>query len=235
MAHRSSTPQPPSPNIRREKLEIVVKSDVAGTAEAVRSALTAMKVPDVDLRVIHSGIGPVSKSDVLMAKTGSRLIIGFNVDVQGQIEPHIREQGVEVRLYETIFRLSADVQVVAAGLHRPEPEETITGQARIIELFKSSHKGIIIGCQVTAGKIEKGKNFRVIAAMGPSYTGRIESLHLAEREVTEGRVGQQVGIKIAGWKKAKIGDIVECFDPPRPGGARRWQPKSGVFRIPAAG
>lgn len=232
MTPRSAAP-PTDGGARRERLELVLKSDVAGTAEAARAAVSAIALPEVDIRVIHSGVGPVSKSDVLMARTGSRLIVGFNVDVPGQLERHIREQGVEVRLYDTIYRLSSDIRVIAAGMPASAPEETVTGQGRIIELFKSSRRGIIIGCQVTEGEMAKGKSFRVIGAMGPVYTGRIESLHVAEREVSAGRAGQQVGIKIGDWKKAKIGDIVECFDPPRPGGARRWQPRGGVYRISA--
>jgi translation initiation factor IF-2 len=224
---------PPPDAARSGKLELVLKCDVAGTEEAVRATLAAIgPAAGVEVRVVHAGLGPVSKSDVLMATTAGRLILGFNVDVHGQLEPHLREQGVEVRLYATIHRLAEDVRRIAAELVPPEPKETVTGQARVIELFKSSRKGVIIGCEVTAGLIEKGKSFRVIGPMGPAYTGRIESLHIAGSEVDQGRVGQQVGIKIPDWKKARIGDLVECFEPPRPAAAARWRPRGGVFRFP---
>jgi translation initiation factor IF-2 len=228
---RKPSPKAPPPGSPSEaKLDLVLKSDATGTGEAVSAGLAALRVPGLDIRIIHHGVGNVSKSDVLMARTGSRLILGFNVDVQPQIERDLKEQGVEVRLYDTIYGLTADVKDIAGRLLPAAPEEKITGKGRVIELFKSSRKGVILGCEVTEGAIEKGKNFRVIAAMGPVYTGRIASLHVETREVAAARVGQQAGIKIADWKKAQVGDLVECFEEPKPGAARRWGPQGGVHR-----
>jgi translation initiation factor IF-2 len=212
-------------------LEIVLKCDVAGTEEAVAAALAEIKVPNVEIAVIQSGLGNISKSDVLMAGTGSRLVIGFNVDTVPKLQQHIKEHGVEVRLYDTIYNLSEDLKKIANHLTVKEPREKITGKAKVIATFKSRPKGIIIGCEVIEGIIEEDKNFRIITAMGPSYFAKIESLQIEKKNVKIGKPGQQVGIKIPDWNKAKIGDLVECYETAPPKGAGLWKPDSGIFRF----
>lgn len=209
-------------------LEIVLKSDVAGTLEAVRASISYIKVPSVEIKIIQDGVGPVSKSDLLMAHTGSRLIVGFNVGVAPQIRKEAIENGVEVRLYDVIYKLSRDMTGVAKRLIPVSPEEKFTGKAQVIAIFKRS-QGIIIGCEVTAGVIEKGKRFRIITAMGPAYSGKIESLQIEKNPVKSGKIGQQVGIGISDWKKAKVGDLVECYELMDAGSGGLWQPKPGVF------
>lgn len=215
------------------KLEIVLKCDVAGTVEAVSSSLKSIHVPGVEMDIIQSGVGNVSKSDVLMAQTGSRLVIGFNVDTMPKLEPNIKEHGVEVRLYDTIYTITEDLQKIASNLKAKEPEEKIIGKAKIIATFKSSRKSTIIGCEVTEGKLEMGKSFRVITAMGPAYNAKIDSLQIERKNAKIGKLGQQVGIKIPDWNKASVGDLVECFEIAHPAGGGTWRPRSGVFRYKA--
>lgn len=214
--------------LQTKTLEIVLKSDVAGTLEAVRASISYIKVPSVGIRIIQDGVGPVSKSDLLMARTGSRLIVGFNVGVAPQIQKEVVDNGVEVRLFDVIYKLSRDLTGLAKSLVRIDPEEKITGRAEVIAIFKRS-KGIIIGCEVTAGLIEKGNRYRIITAMGPAYSGKIESLQIEKNPVKSGKVGQQVGIGISDWKKAKVGDLVECFELLNTGSGGIWQAKPGIF------
>jgi translation initiation factor IF-2 len=217
----------------RNKLEVVLKCDVAGTAEAVSASLAEINVPGVQIDLIQTGIGNVSKSDVLMARTGSKLVLGFNVGVLPKLEQEIKEFGVEVRLYDTIYKLTEDMRKITRSFIVKEPEEKIIGKAKIIATFKASRKGMIIGCEVYEGAIEAGKDFRVITAMGPAYFGKITSLQIEKQSVKTSKPGQQVGIMLEGWNKAKIGDLVECYEslPPRGGGP--WKPSSGVIRSPA--
>ena len=224
----STPPQPGEPEIK--KLEAVLKCDVAGTEEAIRSSLDAIRVPGVEISIIQSGVGNISKSDILMALTGSRLIIGFNVDIIPQLQQEIKEHGVEVRLYDTIYRLTEEINQIATNLFAEEPVENVTGRAKVIATFKGSHKGIIIGCEVLEGVIEFGKSFRVITAMGPAYSGKISSLQVEREDVKIGRPGQQVGLKIPNWNKAKVDDLVECYETVRTGGSGPWRPRAGVFR-----
>ena len=214
----------------QNKLEVVLKCDVAGTAEAISASLAEIKVAGVQIDLIQTGIGNVSKSDVLMARTGNKLVLGFNVDITPKLEQEIKEFGVEVRLYDTIYKLVEDLRKIAQSFIVEEPEEKITGKARIIATFKSSRKGMIIGCEVYEGSIEMGKDFRVITAMGPAYFGKIASLEIEKQSVKTGKPGQQVGIKLEGWNKAKIGDLLECYESLPQKGGRPWQPRSGVIR-----
>lgn len=214
----------------QNKLEIVLKCDVAGTAEAISASLSKIEVPGVQIDLIQIGIGKVSKSDVLMARTGSRLVIGFNIDVMPKLKQEIKEFGVEVRLYDTIYKLTEDMRKIAQSLNITPPEEKITGKAKIIATFKPGPKGMVIGCEVLEGAIELGKEFRVITAMGPSYSGKITSLQIEKQNVKSSKPGQQVGIKLVGWNKARVDDLVECFQSLKPKGGGRWKPRSGVVR-----
>jgi translation initiation factor IF-2 len=228
------SPDPPFGGQAVHRLEVVVKGDVIGTTEAVTASVETVRAEYIEIRVIQDGVGPVSKSDLLMAQTGSRLVIGFNVDLAPKLAEQLGDFGVEVRLYDTIYRLTEDVQAIAQRLKPAEPEEKITAKAEVIAVFKGSHKGIIIGCEVKEGRLALGRHFRVITAMGPAYTGKIESLQVERAAVKSAKVGQQAGIGISGWNKAKVGDLVECFEIISPKDAGRWQPQARVLRLLSA-
>ncbi len=213
-----------------QKLEIVLKCDVAGTAEAVTASLAEIEVPGVQINLIQSGVGNISKSDMLMARTGSKLVVGFSVDTMPKLEQEIKEFGVEVRLYDTIYKLTEDIRKIALSFKSREAEDKITGKAKVIATFNISRKGMVIGCEVLEGAIEVGKNFRVITAMGPAYFGKITSLQIERQNVKSAKPGNQIGIKLEGWNKAKVDDLVECFESIQPKGGGRWQAKSGIVR-----
>jgi translation initiation factor IF-2 len=215
-----------------KKLEIVLKCDSVGSEEAVKASLMSLDSTGVDIQVIDSGVGSVSKSDLLMALTGSRLVIGFGVETMPKIEDLAHEQGIEIRLYDVIYKLIGDIEATARSLMpKEEEEEKIIGKAKVIALFKSSRKGVILGCEILAGTLGVGRNFRIISAMGPIYTGKIESLHIENAAVKEARVGQKAGLKISDFKKVKKGDLVECFEMKSLKGTPSWQPRAGVFRF----
>jgi translation initiation factor IF-2 len=235
MGHKKHAPRG-TPNQRGEKgprLEIVLKCDSIGSQEAVLSSLSEKGDTDVDLSVSYAGVGAITKSDVLLALTASRLIVGFGVSVMPKVKQLCLEKHVEVRLYDVIYHLTEDLARIAEALVPSEPQEKITGQAEIIKLFKSSRGGIILGCKVLQGTVSKGKAFRVISAMGPIYSGKVESLHIEKDAVEQAKKGQNVGIKISNFNRAKLGDLVECFEIVRPGSKQTWRPRAGVF-IPKA-
>jgi translation initiation factor IF-2 len=230
MARKKIQHKLPPDHAGQNKLEIVLKCDVAGTAEAIGASLSEIEVPGVQINLIQIGIGKVSKSDVLMARTGSKLVIGFNIDIMPKLKQEIKEFGVEVRLYDTIYKLTEDVRKIAQSFNITPPEEKITGKAKIIATFKPGPKGLVIGCEVLEGAIEIGKEFRVITAMGPAYSGKITSLQIEKQNVRSGKPGQQVGIKLVGWNKARVDDLVDCFETLKPKGGGRWKPRSGIIR-----
>ena len=143
---------------RKKGLEIVLKCDSVGSLEAVISSLKNLKNPEVEVSAIHTGIGAISKSDLLMALTGSRLVVGFNVSLLPKMEQLSKERGVEVRLYDVIYKLTQDLNEIAKSLIQTDEEkERITGKAKVIALFKSSRRGIILGCEVLEGALLQGK------------------------------------------------------------------------------
>jgi translation initiation factor IF-2 len=210
------------------RLEIVLKCDSAGSMEAVTAAISKIE-SGMEINVIHSGLGAVSKSDILMAETSSGLIAGFQVDIQPEMDRMVREHNVEVRLYDVIYTLADDIKAIAESMVPAESGEDVIGSARVIALFKSSRRGIIIGCEVSKGFLSHGQHFRIISAMGPVYGGVIESMHIDDKAVQKATPGQQVGIKIKDFNKAKIGDLVESFRP-LPQKVQRWHPSGKIIK-----
>lgn len=214
----------------KRKLDIVLKTDSFGTREAIISAIKSVQTPEVELGLIQSGIGDVSQKDLFLAETASRLVIGFNVDILARVKELAKEQQVEVRLYDVIYKLLDDLKRTASSLLPKEEKEEITGRAKVIALFSGGRKSLILGCEVLEGTLALGKKFRLISDPGPVYEGTVESLHIEKSEVKEAKSGQQVGLKIPKFKRAKIGDLVECYVAVRPKGPGRWEPRGGVFR-----
>jgi translation initiation factor IF-2 len=211
-------------------LEIVLKCDSMGSVEAVTTAISEMAVPEADIIFIRSGVGAVTKSDILLAETAGRLIVGFQVSVMPGIDKVLKEHRVEVRLYEVIYRLTSDIGAIAGNLTPAVSEERIIGSATVIALFKGSRKGIIMGCEVREGFLAAGHRFRIVSAMGPIYSGTIQSLHIGENETQKAIAGQQVGIKIKDFNKAKIGDLVETYRPIPPKKSLTWEPTGAIIK-----
>ena len=209
-------------------LEIVLKCDSYGSTEAVVSALKKIQSPEVEVRIISAGIGTIAKSDLLMALSGSKLVLGFDVDIMPRLESWLKDHGVEVRLYDVIYKLVEDVHGIVQSMLPRKIEEKITGKARVIALFKTHRHGIILGCEVTEGVFAVGSDFRLITAMGPVYSGRVGSLQIERRPVKEGRKGQEVGLKLDDFDGAKVGDLVECY---QRGGEKDGQPYKASGKV----
>ena len=219
------------PDVGKSGLEIVLKCDSKGSLEAISAVLFKLKLPGVELKLIHTGVGAITKQDMLMALSGSKLVLGFQVGVAPRVEQWIKERGVEVRLYDVIYKLLDDIREIAGNLTPPETEETVTGKCKVIAVFKSS-KGVVLGCEVQEGTLQIGKNFRIVAAMGAVYGSRIESLQVEKKPVKEARHGQQVGVKVGSYGGAKIGDYIECFETTTPK-KTSWSPEGRVIHLEA--
>jgi translation initiation factor IF-2 len=213
----------------QKRLEIVLKCDTSGCAEAIISSIKSISTPALRIDIISSGVGSVNKSDIFMAETGSRLIIGFNVGLIPQADVLAAEHNVEVRLFDVIYRLVEDIESIVASLMPREFSEQIIGTARVIALFKSSRKGIILGCEVIGGRLALQQSFRIVGAMGPKYIGTIESLHIENDAVREATRGQQVGLKIRDFNKVRMGDLVEAFQPTAKYHVTSWHPQGKIF------
>lgn len=210
------------------KLEVVLKCDSEGSLDAVAAAIAEISVPEVDVSVVGKGLGSVTASDVFFAKTAGRLIVGFQVDVLPGVEKALRERNVEVRLYNVIYMLTDDLKILAESIVPHTAGDEILGSAKVIALFKSSRKAIITGCEVVGGRLAVGQHFRVISAMGPVYSGTIESMHAGQQTVQTASQGQHVGIKIRNFTGAKVGDLVESYRPHKK--EQTWKPTGGIIR-----
>ncbi len=211
---------------QQTRLEIVLKCASAGSLQAVVEAVNKID-SGLEIAVISSGVGSINKNDLVMAATGSGLIIGYEVEVNPRLEQTLMSERIEIRLYRVIYRLLDGLRKIAESMVSSVPTEVISGRARVIALFKSCRHGIILGCEVAEGRLALGNEFRVVTAMGEAYRGRIESLHREDVAVPVATVGQQVGLQIRDFKRAAVGDLVEAF---RPGKSQTvpWRVKPGL-------
>jgi len=219
----------PAQPATKKRLEIVLKCDTSGCAEAVISSIASLNLAEVEVTIISSGIGAINKSDIFMSETGSRLIIGFNVGLMPHIDQVVSEHNVEIRLFEVIYKLLEDVEAIGRSLIPQKPVEEIIGTAKVIALFKSSRKGIILGCEVLKGKLIRGYHFRILGAMGQKYIGTIESLHIEKDVVREALKGQQVGLKISDFNRVNLGDQIESVQSNSGQFVKPWQPQGKIY------
>jgi len=196
----------------RPAIELVLKCDTMGSVEAVSALISRLEVPEAGIKIIRSGVGDITKEDLLMALSGSGLVVGFNVEVSPRLEQWIRDHQVEIRLYKVIYKLAEDLGAIARTMAPVETEDKILGKCEVIATFKSKKGGVILGCEVVEGALQVGKRFRVVTAMGPVHSSRIESLQIEKHPVKEARSGQQVGVQILGSAFGKVGDFIECYD-----------------------
>lgn len=212
-------------------LALVIKSDTDGCEQAVCEIIGKSTLEGAAVEIIHKGVGDICKTDIMTAATGSRLVLGFNVNVLPKVAELCKEHNVEVRLYSVIYRLQEDLREISGSLLPREEDEKILGKAKVIALFKSSRKGIIIGCEVEKGRLQRGDRFRIISAMGPVYSGTVTSLHIEKDSVSKATPGQQVGMKIENFKNVRIGDLVECYQIIPTGKSRQWQPSGKILHM----
>ena len=195
-------------------LNLILKGDVSGSVEALEDALVQLDVgTEVDLRVIHRGVGAITKSDVTLASASGAVIVGFNVKPEAHTAIFADEEGVEVRFYSVIYKAIEEIEAALKGLLKPEYEEATIGTAEVREIFKSSKFGTIAGSMVSTGIIKRNAKVRVLrdgVVVGDNLT--VESLKRFKDDATEVREGFECGIGVGSFKDLRIGDIFEVFE-----------------------
>ena len=195
-------------------LNLILKGDVSGSVEALEDALMQLDVgAEVDLRVIHRGVGAITKSDITLASASTAVVIGFNVKPEPQTAIFADQEGVEVRFYSVIYNAIEEIELSLKGLLKPEYEEVILGNAEVRDLFKSSKVGTIAGSIVTDGTIKRNAKARVIragATIAEEVT--IESLKRFKDDATEVREGFECGIGVGKGADLQVGDIIQVFE-----------------------
>ncbi|MCC7493063.1 MAG: translation initiation factor IF-2 [Fimbriimonadaceae bacterium] len=194
-----------------DKLNVVLKADVQGSIEAILHKLAGFKTSDVAVDVKHSAVGPISKSDVDLAKTTGSILIGFNTSVEPQVRALADDEGVEIRLYAVIYQLLDDLRQALEGMLAPEVTETVLGHADVLQVFKISGVGNIAGCKVSDGWMRRNESVRVFRAESLIFDGKLTTLKRIKEMVSEVIEGLECGIHLTGYRDIKPGDRLECY------------------------
>jgi len=188
----------------------VVKADTQGSVEAIVEALKKIEADPVSLEVIHSAVGTITESDVLLASASSAIILGFHTRIDVGVADLAKREGVQIKLYSIIYELIDQVKEAMAGLLDPVIKEVIIGSAEVRKIFELSKGGNVAGCMVTNGRVVRGKS-RILRRKGLIYEGVIQTLRRFQDEVNEVRAGMECGIRIEGFNDMQPGDLIECF------------------------
>ena len=192
-------------------VNLIVKADVQGSAEALRDSLSKIGTDEASVKVIASGVGGITESDVSLAAASRARIIGFNVRADGAARSALKDQGVEVNYYSVIYEALDDVRSWVSGMLKPEIKEQIVGLAEVREVFRSSKFGTVAGCLVTEGVIKRGNPVRVLRENVVIHQGELDSLRRFKDDVGEVRGGTECGIGVVKYNDIRVGDQIECF------------------------
>jgi translation initiation factor IF-2 len=194
-----------------KEFPLVIKGDVQGSIEAIAGALDKLGTDEVRARIVHSGAGGITESDVSLAEASNAAIIGFNVRANAQARQFAERQGIEIRYYNIIYDLVDDVKAAMSGLLSPERRETFLGNAEILEVFNITKVGKVAGCRVTEGKVERGVGVRLVRDNVVIHEGKLKTLKRFKDEVSEVNVGQECGMAFENYEDIRAGDTIECF------------------------
>lgn len=194
------------------EINVIIKADVNGSSEAVKNSLEKIEVEDVRVKVIRSSVGAITESDIVLAKASNAIIIGFNVRPTNSIRDYAKENGVEIRLYDIIYKAVEEIEAAMKGMLEPIYEEKVTGSAEVRQLFKFSKVGIIAGSYVIDGVMKRDSKARVIRDGIVIYDGNINSIQREKDSVKEVKKGLECGITIENYNDIKVGDIIEGYE-----------------------
>jgi translation initiation factor IF-2 len=196
----------------RKEFPLVIKGDVQGSVEAITGALRKLGTDEVEARLVHTGVGGITESDVSLASAARAVLMGFNVRANAQAKLAADQAGVEIRYYNIIYDLVDDVKKAMSGLLAPTVREIFLGNAEILEVFNISKIGKVAGCRVTEGKVERGAKVRLIRDNVVIHEGTLSTLKRFKDEVREVPGGQECGMAFANYQDIRKGDVIECFN-----------------------
>ena len=192
-------------------MPLVLKGDVQGSVEAIIGSLEKFASDEVQVRFLHTGVGGITESDVILAQASGAPVIGFNVRANKQAREEAEKTGVEIRYYSVIYDLIDDIKGVLSGMLEPELRETFLGNAEILEVFNITKVGKVAGCRVTEGQVKRGAKVRLIRDDTVIHEGELSVLKRFKDDVQEVPMGQECGMSFANYDDLKVGDVIECF------------------------
>jgi len=193
------------------ELLVVLKGDVDGSVEALQDSLTKLSTSEIKLRVIHRGVGPITESDVLLAAASNAVIIGFHVKPEPKAAELASKEKVDVRIYDIIYQAVENVKDAMAGLLTPEIRESVVGQAEVRKIFRTSKAGVVAGCMVLSGAIQRNARARLLRGGAAVWEGKIESLKRFKDDVREVASGFECGISLEGRDDIQEQDVIEAY------------------------
>ena len=195
-----------------KEINVIIKADVNGSSEAVKNSLEKIEVDGVKVKVIRSSVGAITESDIVLASASNAILIGFNIRPTNSIRDYAKDQGIEIRLYDIIYKAVEDMEAAMKGMLDPEYEEKIIGSAEVRQLFKFSKVGTIAGSYITDGIIKSNSKVRVVRDSKVIYDGEINSIQREKDTVKEVKKGLECGITITNYNDIKVGDIIEAYE-----------------------
>ena len=194
-----------------KEINVIIKADVQGSAEAVQSSLQKIEVEGVNINIIHTGVGAITESDIILASASNAIVIGFNVRPDNNAKRAAESEKIDIRLHRVIYKAIEEMEAAMKGMLDPEYEEKVIGQAEVRETFKVSKVGTIAGCYVTDGKITRHSGVRVIRDGVVLFEGDIDSLKRFKDDAKEVQQGYECGITVVNFNDIKEGDVIEAF------------------------
>ena len=198
-----------------KELNVILKSDVQGSSEAIKNALSKLGEDNLKVRMIHEGIGNISETDVHLASASGAIIIGFNVKADGAALREAQKEGVDIRYYNVIYKLTDDIEAALTGMLEPTYHEVIEGHAEVVQLFKAGKTTVIAGCRITDGKITRSSKARITRKGEKVFDGLIASLRRGKDDVREIASGYECGIVLEDFTEFEVGDIIEAYNQER--------------------
>ncbi len=195
---------------KNKELNIIIKADAQGSAEALKNSLSKIEVPDVNLHIIRCNVGTITEDDINLAAGSNALIIGFNVRPMPNVKQSAASKKVQIRLYRIIYDVTNDIEAALKGLLDPVYEEVVTGYLEVRELFKISKVGTVAGCYVTDGYISNTALVRLLREGIVIYEGKLATLRRFKDDVKEVKQGYECGVRIEGYNDLKVGDVIEA-------------------------
>ncbi|MEL7049200.1 MAG: translation initiation factor IF-2, partial [Pseudomonadota bacterium] len=195
----------------KSEFPLVIKGDVMGSVEAINGALKKLGTDEVEARLVHTGVGGITESDVTLADASKAIIVGFNVRANTQAKQAAEQAGIEIRYYNIIYDLVDDVKAAMSGLLAPTIRENFIGNAEVLQVFNITKVGKVAGCRVTEGKVERGAKVRLIRDNVVIHEGALSVLKRFKDDVKEVPVGQECGMSFANYHDLREGDVIECF------------------------
>ncbi|MBN2309156.1 MAG: translation initiation factor IF-2, partial [Candidatus Hydrogenedentes bacterium] len=195
----------------KSELNVVLKADVQGSVDVLESSLAKQGNESVSVRLVHSGVGGINESDVLLAAASDAVIIGFHVTANARVQKLAEQEGVDIRCYRVIYEAIDDIHRALEGMLEPESKEVVTGHVEIRAVFRSSAVGNIAGCYVTDGEVSRGSLARLVRDDVVVHEGKIQSVRREKDDVRSVSSGFECGVKLDGYEDIKEGDVIETY------------------------